>query len=204
LPRGTYLVNGRPEAFSCAPGPAGWRYVSDRLDLAVGSDFTVVRFEVRAGSAWVRGGHTSMDDGQRLLTWTCSADPVQERASNSLSLDGESPGSLVACLRAVGHPGERPLAARVAVVRFTSPSLAGLQARFGIARLDAERHEAPDGSLLVERWHVDDLDAGTRLLVHLAGDVVVAAEGSTASGELHIELSELESPPTGAVPGGTV
>jgi hypothetical protein len=201
VPRGTYLVNGRPEAFSCAPGPAGWRYVSDRLDLAVDAAFTVVRFAVRDGrdgTAWARGGRTTIDDGQRLLTWTCSADEVHERVSTATSVDAESPGSVVALLRAVGRPGETPVRKRVAVVRFTPPSFAGLEARYGIARLDAERHEAPDGPLLVERWNVDDLDAGTRLVVHLAGDVVVAAEGSTASGERHVEVRSLESPPTGA------
>jgi hypothetical protein len=200
LPRGTYLVIGRPQALSCAPGPAGWRYVSDRLDLAVDADFTVVRFQVRdghEGTAWARGGRKSMDDGLRVLTWTYSADPVHERVSTAMSLDAESPGSLVALLRAVGRPGETPLGRRVGVVRFTPPSFAGLEARYGIARREAERHDAPDGPLLVERWVVDDLDAGTRLTVHLAGDVVVAAEGSTASGEMHVEVRSLESPPTG-------
>ncbi len=161
----------------------------------------MVRFEVREGRhgpAWARGGRTSMDDGQRLLTWTCSADPVHERVSTALCLDAESPGSLVALLRTAGRPGETLLRRRVAVVRFTLPSFAGLEARYGVARLDAERHHAPDGQLLVERWIVDDLDVGTRLEVHLAGDVVVAAEGSTASGELQVEVQSLESPPTGA------
>jgi hypothetical protein len=39
----------------------------------------------------------------------------------------------------------------------------------------------------VQAWHVDDPDTGVRRIVHLAGDVVVAADG--------IALIDLEGPP---------
>lgn len=198
MPRGTYLVNGRSEAFSCAPGPAGWRYVSTVLDLACDAAFGVVRFEVRGGSAaagapWARGGRVSLDDGRRVLGWACSADPERERVSDAARLDTASPGAVVALLRSVAAPGDLPVRRLVPVVRFEEPALAGLEARRVVSRTAARWHDAPLGQLLVEEWHVDDPDAGTRLTVHLAGDVVLSAQGP----EAEVELTSLESPPTG-------
>ena len=194
MPRGTYLVAGRSEAFSCAPGPAGWRYVSDVLDLACDDTFGCVRFEVRAGNVWARGGRKTLDDGQRVLAWECSAEPDRERVAPVTALDGQSPGFLVALLRAVAAPGASAVQRVVPVVRFDEPVLAGLGGRRVVARVGAERHDAPHGKLLVEQWHVDDPDDGTRRIVHLAGDVVLAAEGGGAL----VELAALESPPTGS------
>ncbi|MFP5347133.1 MAG: hypothetical protein ACLGIA_08905 [Actinomycetes bacterium] len=194
MPRGSYAVNGRPEAFSCAPGPAGWRYVSDVLDLAVDARFAAVRFEVRAGDRWARGVRASLDDGQRLLAWACSADPCDERLSEASSVETDSPGSLVALVRAAAAPGTDPVRRLLPVVRFDVPALAGLEARRVLTRVGTEWHEAPDGHLLVEQWYVDDVDAGTRVVVSAAGDVVLAAEGP----DLEVELTSLDSRPTGA------
>lgn len=202
MPRGTYLVAGRSEAFSCAPGPAGWRYVSDALDLACDKAFRPVRFEVRDPAdpvaRWARGGRSSLDDGTRVLEWVTSADPERARVSPSRALNGESPGFLVALLRSVSPPGAEPVRGDVPALRFDPPAFAGLDARLVVSRLGATSHPAPDRDLLAEQWRVDDLDAGTRVVVHLAGDVVLAAEGGDAHGEgVAIELAELDSPPTG-------
>jgi len=189
VPRGVYHLAGRPEAFSCAPGPAGWRYVSSALDLACDSGFGVVRFEVRAEGLTVRGGVVHSDDGGRVLGWT-GTDGVS-RHTDVLAVDGPSPGHLVALCRMVAAPGESTARRALTGLRFEPPSLGGLVVRRVVSRVSAQVHEAPAGDLLVETWHVDDPDTGVRREVHLAGDVVLAATGDPA-----IELASLESPPS--------
>ena len=191
MPRGVYHLAGGPEAFSCAPGPAGWRYVSEALDLACDARFGVVRFEVRAEGMAVRGGRVHLDDGTRVLGWA-GADGV-ERHSAALAVDGASPGHLVALCRMVAAPGESTARRALTVLRFEPPSLGGLVVRRVVSRVSARRHEAPEGDLLVETWHVDDPDTGVRREVHLAGDVVLSASGGEDG---DVELAELESPPS--------
>lgn len=195
MPRGVYLTAGRTEAFSCAPGPAGWRYVSDALDLACDSGFGVVRFEVKAPPLTVRGGRAVLDDGSRVIGWT-AADGAS-RHTAAAAVDGVSPGHLVALCRLVAAPGSSSARRGVTVLRFDPPALGGIVVRRVVSRVSAAEHEAPEGDLLVETWHVDDPDTGVRREVHLAGDVVLAAKGGDDG---DIELTELESPPSALAP----
>ena len=192
MPRGTYVVAGRPEAFSCAPGPAGWRYASSLLDLACDRRFRCLRLQVTLGDgAWVRGGRTLLDDETPVLAWAGSAGRWRERRAVADAVDAPSPGALVALARLVA-PGGRGRAERsLAAVRFEAPALAGLTVRLHVAREGGEEHEG----LLVERWRVDDLDTGTRTEVHLAGDVVLWA---VRYGEepWEVELADLDGPPS--------
>lgn len=195
MPRGTYVVAGRPEAFSCAPGPAGWRYTSPVLDLVCDRRFRCLRFQVTtAAGAWVRGGRTVLDDGAAVLVWTGSGDLSRERRGSAEAVVTPSPGTLVALARSVAPPGPSPAARVVAAVRFDEPALGGLSVRVRVTRDGAEEHEG----LLLERWHVDDLDAGTRTEVHLAGDVVLWAvrRGSPEEDPWDVELADLDSPPS--------
>lgn len=192
MPRGRYLLDGRSEAFSCAPGPAGWRYVSGDLDLVCDSAFRPVRFAVSAAGTWVRGGGLRLDDGLGVLEWAHAASPDEVRRAAVSAVLTSSPGSLVGVLRQVAAPGVDPVAAEVAVLVVDGPALAALTSRRVLHRVAAQAHEAPGGALLVETWHVDDPDTGRRRIVHLAGDVVLAAEGGD---EPPVELVELESPP---------
>ena len=197
MPRGSYLVDGRPEAFSCAPGPAGWRYVSAGLDLVCDSTFRPVRFAVSdgpaaPGGAWVRGGGLRLDDGVGVLEWTTAAAPDVVRRAAVSGVLTPSVGSLVALLRQVAGVGGDPASALVDVAVVGGPALAVLTARRVVRRTGAEAHDAPQGVLLAETWHVDDPDTGRRRVVHLAGDVVLAAEGGE---EPAVELAALESPP---------
>ena len=52
-------------------------------------------------------------------------------------------------------------------------------------------HPTDLGPLPVQHWVVDDLVTGERAEVHLAGDVVLAADGHTWS----VTLEELDAPP---------
>lgn len=191
MPSGTYVVAGRSEAFSCAPGPAGWRYASEVLDLLCDRRFRTARVQVTDVDTRVRGGRTLLDDGTPVLSWVATSDPSAERHAVADVVEVASPGALVALARRVSGPGERPVSLDLAAVRFEPPALAGLSVRLRVSRAGAERHDA----LLAERWHVDDLDAGTRTMLYLAGDVVLwaAREGHEA---WEVELVSLDGPPS--------
>jgi hypothetical protein len=199
VPHGTYVVAGRSEGFSCAPGPAGWRYASDRLDLVCDNAFRCVRVQVVSpDGGWVRGGRTVLDDGTPVLVWRTAADPDRERSAVADVVDVASPGALVALARRVAGPGTGPAEGRLTAVRLEPPGFGGLTVRLRVARVGAQEHEAPGGRLLAERWVVDDVDAGTRREVHLAGDVVLwaAASGDPHAEPWDVELTALDDPPS--------
>ncbi len=199
MPRGTYHLAGRPEAFSCAPGPAGWRFVSPTLDLACDSTFRAVRFVVTGdGGRQVRGGGLRLEDGAPVLVWAPSDDLTAERTTAAVGVLTGSPGSVVALLRSAAEPGEEPARADVEVLRFDPSTLAGLRVRLRLARSGATRHDAPDGELLDESWSVTDVDTGLSSEVHLAGDVLLHATAGVLDDE--VELADLDGPPTRFAP----
>lgn len=200
MPRGRYLVDGEAEDFSCAAGPSGWRYTSPVLDLVLDRSGRTVRALVRCGHREVRGGRTELG-----MTWLdTSREPPRERHAEADGFAGSSPGLLVAAARRVAPAGQGPASATLRQVLLSSPNLAPLLVTRRWSRAYAQTHEAPSRPLLVETWQVDDLDAGTRGTVHLAGDVVLAADFVDAGGDgAHepgtVELDDLEAPPT-AIP----
>ncbi len=198
MPRGIYQLAGRSEAFSCAPGPAGWRFVSDRLDLACDTGFRPVRFVVTSsGGQVLRGGGLRLDDGTPLLVWAPADDPAGERTAAAGALLTGSPGAWVSFLRTVAPPGSAPVSADVVALEIDPDSAAALTVRRRVTRTGAQAHQAPAGTLQVETWTVDDLDTGARRELHLAGDVLVWAAPGPADGHGNeeIELIDLEGPP---------
>ncbi len=198
MPRGIYQLAGRSEAFSCAPGPAGWRFVSDRLDLACDTGFRPVRFVVTSsGGQVLRGGGLRLDDGTPVLVWAPADDPGGERTAVAGALLTGSPGSWISLLRTVAPPGSATVRADVVALQVDPDSLAALTVRRRVTRTGARAHQAPAGTLQVEAWTVDDLDTGTRRQLHLAGDVLVWAGPGAADrpDEDEIELTDLEGPP---------
>ena len=187
MPRGVYALTqpGGPavrEEFSCAPGPAGWRYVSRRsdgvgLDLTLRADGRPHRLEVQAGDAVLRGGAA----GPALL-W---AGPAGRREVAAAGFTGDSPAFAVAGATLAG-PAGGPLLLVLAGI--TLPSLAVLTVRQRWRRTARTEHPTDLGPLPVNTWQVEDADAGTQVTVHLAGDVVLAADG--------VELLDLDGPPT--------
>jgi hypothetical protein len=198
VPRGTYvhLEDGAEERFQCAPGPAGWRYVSDRpdgphTDLTVDSRWCPVRLELRTREWLVRGGLT----GPELL-WLRSpagsgaapldAPGTTEHAARAVGFLGDSPAFLVAVARSLRlEPGGQ---AEVRLVQLTGPQLAALTVAQRWRLAEITRHDTDLGPLPVERYEVADLATGEIVAVHLAGDVVLAAPD--------IELTDLQTPPT--------
>ncbi|NUK97097.1 hypothetical protein HRW16_35885, partial [Streptomyces lunaelactis] len=56
------------------------------------------------------------------------------------------------------------------------------------ALMKSEAHATDNGPLMVDEYQVSALDTGEQHVVHIAGDVVLAAPG--------IELEDLETPPS--------
>lgn len=201
MPRGRYSLfdthDHTPlgeEHFQCATGPSGWRYYS-RLSTPSGDhsgsvDLTLdelgrpLRLELHATSWQVRGAAL---DG---VTWVRS-DPSGEHAQPgnvpAHTFAGASPAFLVAIARLL-RPRSHDPATRVRLVAFTHPVLAPRTLDQSWALVDTETHPTDNGPLTVENYQVSDLQTGEQHLIHLAGDVVLAAPG--------IELEELESPPS--------
>ncbi len=188
MPTGAYLLSDSDgpyavERFTCAPGPAGWRYTASRTDPVTGADLgrldltlddggRAVRLDVSSGSWEVRGGVTGPS-----AVWRRGPD---EHAVEASGFTGTSPAFAVATARllrlSVGVP------VRVRLVRLGDAALAALTVDEGWALTSVE------GDLSVERYEVADLATGGRRVLHLVGDVVVDGTGIT--------LLELETPPT--------
>ncbi|MER5642744.1 hypothetical protein ABT095_38130 [Kitasatospora sp. NPDC002227] len=202
MPNGRYSLHDShdhvllgEERFSCAPGPAGWRYVSKTYapdgallattDLTLDSRSRPLRLELRAGGWQVRGGAV---DG---VAWvrTDAADPSGaegiEGYDRAHAFTGSSPAFLIATARLLRlEPGA---STRIRLVAFTDPVLAPRTLDQSWLLQSVETHETDSGPLQVEQYQVADLATGEQGLVHLAGDVVLAAPG--------IELEELDTPP---------
>jgi hypothetical protein len=186
VPAGSYVLSDHDgpwavERFSCAPGPAGWRYVGERtdpdtaaplgrLDLTVDATGRIVRLLVRAGGWELRGGSV----GSEVL-WRRGD---EERSAPAAGFTGTSPAYAAATARLLQlEVGGRR---RVGLVAVTEPALATRAVDEGWALTGVERH----GDLEVARYEVADLATGDRRVVHLAGDVVLDADD--------VALAELE------------
>ncbi len=201
MPRGRYSLHDPhdhtplgEEHFHCAPGPSGWRYVSQltspsgdftgSVDLAVDELGRPIRMELHASDWQVRGAAI---DG---VTWV-RTDPTGEHATEgnvqAHAFTGTSPAFLIATARMLRLTPESP-SKRVRLVRFTAPVLAPLTLDQSWSLLKSETHATDNGPLPVDEYQVSDLDTGEQHTVHIAGDVVLAAPG--------IELEDLETPPS--------
>ncbi|MDT0310226.1 hypothetical protein RM780_25210 [Streptomyces sp. DSM 44917] len=195
MPRGRYTTPEGQERFQCAPGPTGWRYVSETvgpdgaptgsLDLTLDALGRPVRLHLRTADWQVRGGTL---DG---LSWVrMAADGADAREGNAPAhaFAGTSPAFLVAMahLLRLSAPGA---SARLRLADFAPPALAPRTREEGWTLAGRETHHAEDGrTLAVDTYHVDDLETGERRTLHLSGDVILAAPG--------IELEELDTPPS--------
>ncbi|UGQ09549.1 hypothetical protein LO772_21750 [Yinghuangia sp. ASG 101] len=217
MPQGVYSFHdphdGTPrggERFICAPGPMGWRYTGSGLpgpggagsgssrtvDLTVDARGRPLRVELVARGWRVRGGTAAVDGAAGVLWVRGPADPdvaeepVEGRAK-AVGFAGRSPAFLVAAARLLGlAPGQ---SVRVRLVDLTEPVLAPHPCDQAWALTGIEEHPTPIGPLAVSRYEVADLATGVRGVVHLAGDVVLAAPG--------VELEELDGPPNRVWPG---
>lgn len=201
MPRGHYSLHDPhdhtplgEEHFHCAPGPSGWRYVSQRtapsgeptgsVDLALDELGRPIRLELHAGDWQIRAAAI---DG---VTWV-RTDPTGTHATEdnapAHAFTGTSPAFLVATTRLLRLTPASP-ATRVRLVAFTDPVLAPRTLDQSWALLKSEAHATDNGPLIVDEYQVTALDTGEQHAIHIAGDVVLAAPG--------MELENLESPPS--------
>ncbi|MFF9393655.1 hypothetical protein [Streptomyces griseoluteus] len=201
MPRGRYSLHDphdhtplAEEHFQCAPGPSGWRYVSQltapdgahrgSVDLALDDLGRPIRLELHAGGWQVRGAAL---DG---VTWV-RTDPAGLEATEgnvpAHAFTGTSPAFLVATTRLLRLTPSSS-ATRVRLVALTDPVLAPRTVDQSWALIDREAHATDNGPLLVDEYQVTALDTGERHTVHIAGDVVLSAPG--------IELEDLQTPPS--------
>ncbi|MEU5955280.1 hypothetical protein [Streptomyces sp. NPDC047525] len=201
MPRGHYSLHDThdhtplgEEHFHCAPGPSGWRYVSQRtapsgeptgsVDLALDELGRPIRLELHAGDWQIRAAAI---DG---VTWV-RTDPTGTHATENNApahaFTGTSPAFLIATTRLLRLTPASP-ATRVRLVAFTDPVLAPRTLDQSWALLKSEAHTTDNGPLVVDEYQVTALDTGEQHAIHITGDVVLSAPG--------IELENLESPPS--------
>lgn len=206
MPKGTYHhldpdgdVVG-VEVFSCAPGPSGWRWVSQvhdpdgrplsRVDVTVDARWRQLRVQVAAAGWVVRGGLTGREViWARLPDQPAGVTPpdTSEQRATAVAFTGTSPAFAITTARllALAPDGKR----QAKLVRVTEPACGVLPVTEGWALVEVATHEQPDHDpLVVETYEVADLVTAERRVVHLTGDVVLDAPG--------LELVALESPPT--------
>jgi hypothetical protein len=201
MPRGRYSLHDLhdhtplgEEHFHCAPGPSGWRYVSQittpsgehagSVDLAIDELGRPIRLELHAANWQIRGAAI---EG---VTWV-RTDPTGTYATEgnapAHAFTGTSPAFLVATARLLRLTPASP-ATRVRLLAFTDPVLAPRTVDQSWALMNSEAHATDNGPLLVDEYQVSTLDTGEQYAVHIAGDVVLTARG--------IELEHLETPPS--------
>jgi hypothetical protein len=201
MPRGRYSLHDphdrtplAEEHFHCAPGPSGWRYVSQittpsgahagSVDLSLDALGRPLRLELHAASWQVRGAAL---DG---VTWVRTG-PLGTHATEgnvrAHAFTGTSPAFLVATTRLLRLTPGSP-ATRVRLVAFTEPVLAPRTLDQSWALVNSEAHATDNAPLIVDEYQVSDLQTGEQHTVHVAGDVVLSAPG--------LELDALESPPS--------
>ncbi|MEU9056914.1 hypothetical protein AB0D37_42170 [Streptomyces sp. NPDC048384] len=201
MPRGRYSLHDphdhtplAEEHFHCAPGPSGWRYVSQlttpagdhsgSVDLALDELGRPIRLELHAGGWQVRGAAI---DG---VTWV-RTDPTGVQAAEgnvrAHAFTGTSPAFLIATTRLLRLTPSAS-ATRVRLLALTDPVLAPRTVDQSWALVNRETHATDNGPLTVDEYQVTALDTGEQHALHIAGDVVLAAPG--------IELEDLKSPPS--------
>jgi hypothetical protein len=201
MPRGRYSLHDphdhtplAEEHFQCAPGPSGWRYVSQSVtptgdhsgsvDLALDELGRPIRLELHTADWQVRGAAI---DGVTWVRSDATGTHATEGNVRAHAFTGTSPAFLVATARLL-RLTPSPSATRVRLVALTEPVLAPRTVDQSWALLKREAHATDSGPLTVEEYQVTALDTGEQHAVHLAGDVVLAAPG--------IELEDLASPPS--------
>lgn len=188
MPRGQYTIiqDGRAaaiEAFTCAPGPMGWRYFATvqgldggdtRVDVSVDGDGRTVRARVQTAEHEVliaaRGAQVqAIHDGA----------PVELEAAAGTPVWYPSPGFMAAALH------RRTETDTFEVLRLDASTLAPSRAPLTAELVATGRAPSPVGAFEAQTWRADDRT------IAIADIVVIAADG--------FELRSYEPGATGPV-----
>jgi Putative glycolipid-binding len=199
MPTGTYALvdaDGRrfgTEEFRCAPGPMGWRYVSqietqdpaphrETVDLVVDAGWRPVRMRVDTGE------HVLLlqRDGERLVGHRDGQD-LELDLPDDRELDYLSPAFNAVTATRYGRTVEFD------VWFFDPVTIAPRPMRQRYEHRGEEVVETMAGRFLARRWGYEAIDAGYVSEFWTAGDVVVRYDG-------YLELERYEAGATGAHP----
>jgi hypothetical protein len=183
MPIGRYGVmdgNGTPvgaEEFRCAPGPVGWRYVSDietsdpephreRVDFVVDAGWRPVRLVVDTGTH-----HLLLEAGGDVLVGERDGEPIEIPFGPEVEVDYLSPA-----FNAV-TANRLPDTREIDVVYLEPVTCLPVQERQLYELVDPEdRVRTPVGEFAADRWTYTSLRSGWSRPLWVAGDVVVAFE----------------------------
>jgi hypothetical protein len=183
MPIGRYTVmDGRgrsvgTEEFRCAPGPAGWRYVSrietsipephaEVVDLVVDRSWRPVRLRIETGSHAL---HLTAVEG--ALAGTRDGEPLELPFGPEVELDYLSP-----CFNAV-TAARLGRTAEFDVIYLEPVACEPVPERQRYEHEGEELVDTPVGRFATTRWRYTSLRTGWSARFWTAGDVVVAYEG---------------------------
>lgn len=199
MPLGRYGVmdgSGRPvgtEEFRCAPGPAGWRYVSsistaeptphrEIVDLSVDASWRPVRLRIDTGEHQV----LLSPEGDRLVGIR-DREPIEIPFGPEVELDYLSPCFNAVTAIRLGHTAE------IDVVYLSPVTCEPVLVRQRYELHGEEEVRTPVGSFRAVRWQYTAQDSGWSRPFWLAGDIVVRYEDL-------FELQEYQPGASGPVP----
>ena len=179
MPSGRYAVWGRgggvagTEDFRCAPGPMGWRYVSEierdepanhreTVDVVVDGSWRLVRAAIETGSHAIR-----LEPADGALSGLRDGRPVEAAWDADTHLDYLSP-----CFNAITLQ-RLDATAEIDVVYLEPVTLEPTPTRQRYELLDREVVETPAGRFLAIRWRYTALSSGWTSELWVADDLVV-------------------------------
>lgn len=199
MPSGRYAVRGRSgdvvgtEDFRCAPGPMGWRYVSEiersepaphreTVDVAVNAVWRIVRAAIDTGS------HTiTLSPRLDALIGMRDGDPIEASWGPETHLDYLSPSFNAITAQRLDATSE------IDVVYLEPVTLEPRAVRQRYELLGREEVATPVGRFDSIRWRYTALESGWTSDLWVAGDVLVRYDRA-------FELVGYEAGASGAAP----
>lgn len=179
VPVGRYNVIGDDgsevgtEDFRCAPGPAGWRYVSEidtneyrphraSVDVAVDSAWRIARVRVET-----QEHRLLLEPRDGSLEGALDAEPLAVAWGPQDHLDYLTPATNLITCRRLGESAE------IDVVYVDQHTLEPTRERQRYELLGPDEAETPVGRFAADRWLYTSLGSGWTSRLWVAGDVVV-------------------------------
>lgn len=179
MPQGRYSVIGDDgaavgtEDFRCAPGPAGWRYVSEVdtnehgphraiVDLVADAAWRIVRVRIETADH-----RLLLEPRDGVLAGERDGEPLEVSWEPDDHFDYLTPATnLITCRRLVGS-------AEIDVVFVDPFTLVPTRERQRYELLGPDEAETPVGRFASDRWRYTSIESGWSSLLWVAGDVVV-------------------------------
>jgi hypothetical protein len=199
VPSGRYAVRGRSgdvvgtEDFRSAPGPMGWRYVSEIhrdeptphgevVDVAVDDEWRIVRVRVDTGEHSI-----ALEPRDRSLRGVRDGEPIEVAWGPEGHLDYLTPAMNAITARRLAGTTE------IDVVYLEPVTLESTVVRQRYELLGTEEVETPVGRFRADRWRYTAVESGWTSDLWVAGDVVVRYDRA-------FDLIGYEAGATGPVP----